>query len=404
VHQPDRTQLRSIGPREIVVLLSLTMALTAISIDLMLPAFGEMRAAFDMEPDASAISATVTTLFVGLAIAQIFYGPLTDHFGRRPVLFVGFALYAIGATGSALAPNFGLLLASRFLWGTGAAGARVVSLAIIRDRYRGDEMARIMSLLMAVFILVPVLAPSIGSAIIAFLPWQAVFWFCVLYAGVIGVWCLLRLPETLNPEARLPLQFTRIAAAARAVVTQRSAMAYTTALTLLFGVFSSYLASSQVIIDDVFGLDDRFPLIFGGLAAVMGLAALGNASFVERLGARRIIRIVLVVYATAGAGLVALALATDGLPGFWVFAAFVAVLLFCNALLTPNLNTLAMAPMGAMAGTASALIGTAQVGGGALIGSFLDGAYDGTITPLAFGFLGVGVLSWMVVGWGSTAD
>jgi DHA1 family bicyclomycin/chloramphenicol resistance-like MFS transporter len=404
VHQTDRTELRSVGPREIIVLLSLTMALTAISIDLMLPAFGEMRAAFDMDPDASAISATVTALFVGLAIAQIFYGPLSDHFGRRPVLFVGFALYAIGAAGSALAPNFALLLASRFLWGTGAAGARVVSLAIIRDRYRGDEMARIMSLLTAVFILVPVLAPSIGSAIIALLPWQAIFWFCVLYAGGIGVWCLLRLPETLDPATRLPLQFTRISAAARAVVTQRSAMAYTAALTLLFGVFSSYLASSQVIIDDVFGLDDRFPLIFGGLAAVMGLAAFGNASFVERIGARRIIGIVLVAYVVAGGGLVALALATEGRPGFWGFVAFVAVLLVCNALLTPNLNTLAMAPMGAMAGTASALIGTAQVGGGALIGSFLDGAYNGTVTPLAIGFLGVGVLSWMVVRWGSTAD
>lgn len=400
----DHEQPRSIGPREIVALLSFTMALTAISIDLMLPAFGEMRAAFDMDPDSSAISATVTALFVGLAVAQIFYGPLSDHFGRRPVLFVGFSLYAIGAAGSALAPSFGLLLASRFLWGTGAAGARVVSLAIIRDRYRGDEMARIMSLLMAVFILVPVLAPSIGSAIISFLPWQGVFWFCVVYAGGITLWCLLRLPETLDPEARLPLQFDRVVAAARTVVTQRSAMAYTAALTLLFGVFSSYLASSQVIVDDVFGLDDRFPLIFGGLAAVMGVAALGNASFVERFGARRIVGIVLKVYVGAGVGLLTLAQVTDGTPGFWAFAAFVALLLFCNALLTPNLNTLAMAPMGAMAGTASALIGTAQIGGGALIGSFLDNAYDGTVTPLAVGFVGVGVLSWLVVRWGSTDD
>lgn len=397
----DQQQRRIPGPRQMIALLSLMMALTAISIDLMLPAFGEMRSSFGMAPDSSEISATVTALFLGLASAQILYGPLSDRFGRRPLLFAGFSLYTIGAVGSALAPSFGLLLVSRFVWGTGAAGARVVSLAIVRDTYRGDQMARIMSLLMAVFIVVPVIAPSLGAGIIAILPWRALFWFCVLYVAVVAIWTVTRLPETLPPGIRIPLRFGRVARAARAVVTQQTAMAYALALMLLFAVFSSYLGSSQVIIDDVFGLKDRFPLIFGSLAALMGLAAIGNATFVERFGARRIVDVALTSYVLAATALVGLAVATDGRPGFWPFAVILAALLIANSLLTPNLNTLAMDPMGSMAGTASAVIGTAQIGGGAVIGSVIDRAYDGTITPLAAAFLAVSLLAWMVVRWGT---
>lgn len=399
MERANQRRPRSIGPRELIALLSLTMALGAISIDMMLPAFGQMRASFGMDPDSPQISATITALFIGLASAQILYGPLSDRFGRRPVLFAGFGLYAAGAAGAALAPNFGLLLASRFLWGTGAAGSRVISLAIVRDSYRGDQMARIMSLLMAVFITVPVLAPSIGAGIIAFLPWRAIFWFCVIYATVVAGWAVLRLPETLDPILRIPLRFDRVAKAARAVLSQRAAMAYTAAMMLLFGVFSSYLGSSQVIVDDVFGLGARFPQVFGGMALLMGVAALGNAAVVERFGARRIVRTVLTGYVLAAGALVGVSLAGHGRPGFWPFTMVLALLLFSNALLSPNLSTLAMEPMGEMAGTASALIGTAQIGGGALIGSFIDRAYDGTVNPLAMAFLAMGVLAWLVVRW-----
>jgi len=392
--------LRGIRRVELLALLSLTMALTAISIDLMLPAFGEMRAAFGMDPDSPRISATITVLFVGLAGAQMLYGPLSDRFGRKPVLYAGMGLYALGAVGAALAPSFGLLLVSRFLWGVGSAGARVISLAIVRDTYEGDQMARMMSLLMAVFILVPVMAPSIGAAIITVLPWRAVFWFCVVYVGVVAVWSM-RLPETLPPSKRISLSFEGISKAARVVVTQRAAMAYSVAMMLLFGVFASYLASSQLIFDDVFDMADRFPLVFGGLAAVMGVTALVNASIVQRFGARRIVRHAIVGYMAIAGVLVAVALSTGGRPGFWVFAGLLAPLLSMNALLSPNLNALAMEPMGEVAGTASALIGTAQVGGGALLGSLIDSAYDGTITPLAVAFLGFGILIWMIVRWGA---
>jgi DHA1 family bicyclomycin/chloramphenicol resistance-like MFS transporter len=395
---PAPASARRIGSRELLSLLALTMALTALSIDLMLPAFGEIRSAFDMPEDSSAVAAVVTVFFVGLSVAQVLYGPFADRFGRKPVLYVGFALYAVGAMGAALAPTFGLLLASRFLWGVGAAGARVISLAIVRDSYAGDEMARTMSFLNAVFILVPVMAPSIGAGIVAVAPWRAVFWFCVVVVGVMGLWAI-RLPETLDPAHRIDLRFDGIKRAARSVVAQRAAMAYAFALTVLFGVFASYLASLELIVDDVFGIGDWFPLVFGGFAAVMGVAVLTNASIVGRFGAKRIVTGVLTVYVAWAAALLAVSLVGGGTPSFWVYGPGLAVMLCMHALLIPNLFSLAMEPMGKVAGTAAALIGTAQTGVGAVLGSMIDRAFNGTVIPLTIGFLVSGALALVAVRW-----
>jgi DHA1 family bicyclomycin/chloramphenicol resistance-like MFS transporter len=379
------------------------MASTALAIDLLLPAFGEIRTAFDMEPDSPQAAATVTVFLIGLASAQVFYGPFADRFGRKPVLYAGFTLYALGALGAALAPNFGLLLASRLLWGVGSAGARVIGLAIVRDTYAGDQMARAMSLLMAVFIMVPVLAPSVGAAIIAVAPWRAVFWFCVVYIAAVAVW-VMRMPETLDPGNRIELRFDGIRRAARHVVTQRTAMAYTVAMTVLFGVFASYLASSELIVDEVFGMESRFPLVFGGIAALMGVAVLTNASIVGRHGSRRIVLWGLQAYIVLAAALLAISLTGHGTPGFWAWAPVLAALLTMHALLIPNLNALAMEPMGAVAGTASAIIGTAQTGGGALIGALIDRAFDGTVTPLSIAFLASSLLATLVIRRGASEE
>jgi DHA1 family bicyclomycin/chloramphenicol resistance-like MFS transporter len=394
------SRVRRLGRGELLALLSLMMASTALSIDLLLPAFGEIRAAFDMPADSSDAAATVTVFMIGLASVQMFFGPLADRFGRKPVLYVGFVLYAVGAVGAALAPNFGLLLASRFLWGVGSAGPRVIGLAIVRDSYEGDQMARLMSFVMAVFILVPVLAPSVGALIVAVAPWRAVFWFCVAYIALVALWSV-RLPETLDPADRIELRFDGIRRAIRLVVTQRSAMAYAAAMTLLFAGFVSYLATSELIVDDIFGMEDQFPLVFGGLAAVMGVAALANARIVGRFGSRLIVHWVLRGYVLGAVVLVILTITSDGTPGFWVFGPALAVFLAMHALLVPNLNTLAMEPMSRVAGTASALIGTAQTGGGALLGSFIDRAYDGTVVPLSFGLMICGLLALAVVRWGA---
>jgi DHA1 family bicyclomycin/chloramphenicol resistance-like MFS transporter len=387
---------------ELLALLSMTIALGALSIDLMLPGFGEIRAAFGMPPDSSATAGIVTAYMVGLSIAQIFYGPFSDRFGRKPVLAVGFALYALGATASALAPTFGWLLAGRVLWGMGAAGPRVLSISIIRDTHEGDRMARTMSFIMAVFILVPVFAPSVGAAILAFAPWRALFWFCVGYVALIALWAV-RLPETLPPDRRIELRFDGIRRAARTVLRNRATMGHALALMLMFAALLTYLGTSELIVDDVFGLADRFPLIFGGLAALMGSAVLGNASIVERFGARRIARWSLIGFAAGGTALAALALATGGRPGFWPFVVLLAPTLCCYSLTGPNLNTLAMDPMRSVAGTAAAVIGTMQTGGGALIAAIVDGAYDGTVVPFTVGVLGAGLGALAAFAWADRA-
>jgi DHA1 family bicyclomycin/chloramphenicol resistance-like MFS transporter len=385
---------RTIGRRELIGLLAMMMAVTALSVDLMLPAFGEIRAEFGLGPDSTALAGLVTTYLLGLAFAQVFHGVLADRFGRRPIIYTGLAIYIVGAAASALAPTLGWLLAARFLWGIGAAAPRVITLSVVRDTHEGEQMAKVMSFIMAVFILVPVFAPSIGALLTDWFSWRGMFGFTVIAAGVVWLWAL-RLPETLRPGNRLSLTWSDLTRAGRTVLTTRSTMAYTVALTFLFGAFVSYLATSELIFSDVFERGEQFPIIFGGLASVMGLGMLINGNLVEKIGLRRLIRTVMVFYLIVTSGLVALAVATDGVPGFWWFILGLVLLFACHALLIPNVNTAAMAPMGALAGTASAVIGTLSLAGGAVIGALIDRSFDGTVTPISIAFLACGLGGWV---------
>ncbi|WP_370324317.1 multidrug effflux MFS transporter [Euzebya sp.] len=389
---------RGPGRAELIALLAMGMALAALGIDLMLPAFADIRQAFDLPADATEVSGIVTTYFLGLALGQLAYGPLADRFGRKPTLYVGFAVYLVGALAGAFAPSLPLLLLSRFVWGLGSAGPRVVTLAVVRDSFEGERMSRAMSFIMAVFILVPIAAPTIGAAIVAVTTWRWIFGFCVAALLVMAVWAL-RLPETLAPEHRLELSPRRILSAGRFVVANRQTRAYTLAMTALYGSFTSYLGSSEIIIGDVFDAAGSFPVIFGGLAAVMGVGMLVNARIVEAVGARRLSHVLLLGYVACSAVFAGVALATGGTPPLWAYLLAMAPLLGCHALVIPNFNTIAMDPMGAVAGTASSVIGSVQIAVGALLGSLLDAAFDGTVRPLAIGFFGYGLLALALVLW-----
>ncbi|MFA9431004.1 multidrug effflux MFS transporter [Egicoccus sp. AB-alg2] len=385
-----------LGRVEFTALLAMSMALAALGLDLMLPAFTAMRADLGLPADSTALAGVVTAYLLGLAAGQLLYGPLADRFGRRPTLFVGFGIYALGALLSTLSPGLSLLLAGRFVWGLGAAGPRVVTLAVVRDRFEGEQMARAMSFIMAVFIIVPVIAPTLGAAVIQVASWRVLFVLCLLAAVVMTVWAR-RLPETLPPQHRLELSLGRIVATARLVVTNRQTAGYTIALTSLYGVFTSYLASSEIIFGSTFGRPDAFPIIFGGVAATMGLAMLGNTRLVSRLGTRRTSHLVLLAYVGVAAVLVLLAVLTEGRPPLALFLPVLAAILVGHALLIPNFNTIAMAPMAAHAGTAASVIGAVQLAVGAGLGALLDRRFDGTILPLSWGFLGYGVLALVVV-------
>ena len=395
-----QNKLRSpLGQVEFTSLLAMSMALAALGIDLMLPAFGAIRRDLQLAPDSTAVAGMVTAYFVGLAVGQLGYGPIADRYGRKPALYIGYAIYAVGALAATVAPTLPLLLASRLIWGLGAAGPRVVTLAVVRDSFEGERMSRAMSFIMAVFILVPVLAPALGAGLLALGSWRWVFATCMLAVAVMAVWAV-RLPETLHEEHRAELRFGRVFAAARFVASDRQTVTYTLAMTALYGAFTSYLASSEIIFGETFGRAAAFPLIFGGLALVMGGAMLTNARVVGRVGTRRLAHCVLLAYVVVAAALAVVAVATGGTPPLWLFLICMAAMLSSHALLIPNFNTMAMAPMAAVAGTASSVIGAVQIAVGALLGAMLDRAFDGTIRPLAFGFLGYGLVALALVVWG----
>ena len=395
---PNARAGAAVGSKEFIALLAMSMALAALGIDLMLPAFAAIRADLGLGPQSTAVAGLVTTYLLGLAAGQLVYGPVADRYGRKTTLYAGYALYAVGALAAAVSPSLELLLLSRFVWGLGAAGPRVVTLAIVRDTFEGDRMSRAMSFIMAVFILVPILAPSVGAAVAAVVSWRWLFGVCVAAVALVAFWAR-RLPETLREEHRRPLGVGHVLRAARLVVSNRQTVAYTLGMTALYGVFSSYLGSSEIIFSETFGSADAFPVLFGVLAAVMGGAMLTNARVVGRFGTRRFAHGVLLGYVAAAAGLVAIALSTGGRPPLLLFLVGLAVMLSSHALLIPNFNTIAMAPMAQVAGTAASVVGAVQVAGGAVLGVLLDRSFDGTIIPISFGFLGYGVVALSLVLW-----
>jgi len=370
--------------RELLTLISAMMALTAVAIDLMLPAFDDIRVAFDLREGSADTGRIVTYFFIGMAIGQIAYGPLADRFGRKKTLYAGIGVYLLGAIGSALAPSFAILLASRFVWGLGAAGARVVATSIVRDRFEGAAMAAAMSQIMAVFVLVPIVAPAVGAAVVAVVPWRGVFWVCVVWALLVVLWSF-RLPETLAPEHVRPLSFGATSRAFIEVVRTRVTGGYTVASIFTQSVFTAYLASSEVVISDIFDRRAQFPFVFGGVAILFGLGALINGRMVARFGIDRVVLVVFCVQLPLSAILTVLALASDGTPPFWLFMPVLGLILSSFMFLMPNLNSAAMVPVGHIAGTASALTGAIRIAAGAVIGTLISNQITDSVTPFAIG-------------------
>lgn len=362
------------------------MALMAVGLDLILPGFAEVRSAFDLGDGSNQVGQVITFYFFGLAIAQLVWGPLADRFGRKPVLYAGVGIYVIGAAASALAPTFEALLAARVFWGMGAAGARVCATAIIRDRFVGDRMAKAMSQIMAVFVLVPVVAPSVGALILRVLPWQAVFWASALWAVGAALWSL-RLEETLDPAHVRELSLSQVTRSYIEVARVPVTLGYTIATMFLQVAFTLYLANSELIIGEIFGRPGQFPVIFGVVAIGFGLAAFLNSRLVERFGMDRMIGSVLIASVTGAALLVLVSVLGDGLPSFWLFMPLTGFVLSTFMLLMPNMNTAALTPVGHIAGSASALTSAIRIGVGSAIAGVITRWIDDSVTPFAIAVL-----------------
>jgi DHA1 family bicyclomycin/chloramphenicol resistance-like MFS transporter len=385
--------------REFVALIALMMGLTALSIDNLLPAFPAIQATYGVA-DTNELQLLVYVYMFGFGIVQLVYGPLSDVFGRRPILLAGLAIYAVGCVAAAFAPSFELLLVARAVQGLGVAAARELAVAIVRDCYSGREMARVMSLTFAVFIIVPVFAPATGSVTLLFGGWHLLFTTMLVLAVVVATWFWLRMPETLHPEYRFPLSARRIAEGIRLTVTNRAALGYSTAVGLMFGALMGYVGSSQQIFEtDVYGLGPYFPVAFGAIAAVMGVAAVVNSQLVRRLGMRRLSHASILAFVGVSIVQVTLAAAYGGRPPLLLFGLVLAASQFLASLTFPNFNAMAMEPLGAVAGTASSFMGLYTTLLGTLLGLAIGQAFDGTVLPLGIGYLALSVLAVLVVFW-----
>jgi len=384
---PD--QSRGLGFHEFVALAAALMATQAIAIDAMLPALPTIVQALQVS-SANRGQWVITAYVTGVGIGQLFWGLISDRFGRRPVLLAGLAVYALAATLCALSANFTALLIWRLLHGL-AAASLVVTRSVIRDRYSGRHMARVMSLTFIVFLMVPVIAPSLGQLALLVLAWRSLFNVFALFGALVWVWALLRLPETLHPEYRLTLTGAHISGAVRRVATDRASLCYTLAMTVMIGSLLAYLGMMPQIFAKVFRRATLMPSIFALCAVGMGLASLLNSRIVERIGMRRISHAALLTFIAAAA--VHVLVAVLGLERLWTFVVLQALTMASFSLAVSNFGAMAMEPIGAVAGIGAALQGCATTAGGALVGALIGRQFHDSTATLAVGTLGCGLAS-----------
>jgi len=368
---------------EFIALCAALMAINALAVDVMLPGLQEIGASLGVENENHRQYVIPAYIF-GFGVAQLFFGPLSDRFGRRPPLVAGLIVYIVAAAAAAVAPTFALLLACRLVQGVGAAATRVIAVSIVRDTFEGRRMAEVMSLIFMVFMAVPIVAPSVGQFVMLFASWH--FIFVVMAAGALAVlgWMWLRLPETLHPEYRRPFTLDAVLKGFAIVLTNRAALCYTLASTFIFAAMFGFITSSQQIYVGLYGVGELFPLIFAGMAGVIAVSNFANSRLVGHIGMRRLSHSALLAFLTIS--LIWLALSLAGPIPLWLFIIIYCCAMVPFAMLGSNFNALAMEPLGAIAGTASSVLGFMQTFVGGVLGTAIGQAYDGTVMPLAASF------------------
>jgi MFS transporter, DHA1 family, multidrug resistance protein len=386
------------GFGEFITLTAMMMSMVALSIDAMLPALSFIGT--DLGVTGKNTSQLIISLFfLGMASGQLLYGPISDSSGRKPAIYLGYGLFISGCLLSLAAPNFPVMLAGRFLQGFGTAGPRIVSIAIVRDRYEGSSMARVMSFVMTVFILVPIVAPAFGQGILIISGWRAIFGTFLVLGLVSLAWFAFRQPETLKPENRIPFSFKRMTDTIRTILINRSAFGYTVTTGLVSGFFLGYLNSAQQIFQEEYGLGERFPLYFAALALSIGGASLFNAQLLLHHSMQSLSSRALLTISGMSAFFLLLILLQENHPPLWQLMLYFILTFFSTGILFGNLNALAMETLGSMAGIGAGIVGSLSTFISLIAGTVIGQSYNGTVLPLTTGFLMLSLASLQMMHW-----
>jgi DHA1 family bicyclomycin/chloramphenicol resistance-like MFS transporter len=381
--------------REFIALSACTMMLTALGIDIMLPVFGAIRAHFGLSDTSTATAQIVVFFFLGQA-AQIIFGALSDRFGRLAILRAGFPLYIIGGVAATFAPSMHMMFAARFFAGVGASAVFATTIAGVRDRFKGDQMARIMSLIFTIFLSTPVFAPFLGLAILSISSWRMVFLTPPIFAVIVFIWSL-RLEESLPRERRNSLTRSSLIYSIKAVLSNKVFVRYTCITTILFAGLSSWVSSSEHIVSDIYRRPALFTWIFAAIGLWMAVSTFINSRLSSTYGARRTIKWLLIIYTSIAAVLLFSAFSFGDPPRMIVFFIAVAMLMGINLAVEPNSSALAMEPMGQMAGMASSIYGTIFFFIGASLGSIISNLMKESVFPLIISFFLIGVSTLLLV-------
>jgi len=383
-----------------LIFLALMTAVVAMTIDAVMPALDGISDDLGFE-GANDRQLIIMLVFLGMGASQIVYGPLSDSIGRKRTAMLGWGVFVLGTVLAMAATTPTMMFAGRLLQGLGAGGPRIVAMAVVRDLYDGRAMARVLSLVMTIFMLVPMFAPIIGQWVEMIGGWRAIFGLYLAMALVSGGWYLVGVPETLDPGQRRPLSPGPVIAAFAEVLSTRSTMFYTFSAALVFVAFVVYLATAQQVLEEGYQLGPLFPWAFGALSFAFALASFANSRLVMRFGMRRLSLIALVQMVAVSVAAVVLTLAdgTGGVPPLWLFMVLMSLIFFSVAVLFANFNALALEPLGHLAGTAASVVNTVAILGSLPVGYAISQSYDGSVVPLFAGFavLGLGALVFMTL-------
>ncbi len=386
---------QTISDGEFITLMAMIMSLVALSIDSMLPALGHMTTSLSVE-NANDIQWIITSVFLGMAMGLMFYGPFSDAFGRKRAIYLGVFIFLIGDLISLMATDLSLMIIGRVIQGFGGAACRVVSVAMVRDRFEGPEMGRIMSLILVIFIIVPALAPAVGQGILFVASWEYIFWMMFAFGSVALSWFHFRQYETLNPNNRRAFSVMNIVSGAAETIKNPVSLGFTLTAGIMFGSFVGFLSSAQQTMQVDYALGDMFAVYFGVLAFVYGFSAYLNSKLIPHLGMEKICVITLASLTITSLLFSIYLMQNNNELSFVLYMVYLFIAFFSLGPLFGNFNSMALQPFGHMAGIATSVISSIQTLVAVAVGAIVGQLYDGTVQPLINSFFVCGVVTLLI--------